>query len=100
VFILPYVLTGVSGLLIRSGLQASLEISRSAIVIGTLLLGAVCFLIVDFASYGLLAVVFAFLIAFATAIVALVVAIWLAFSLKGKRKTIAFDLPPVWWRGS
>jgi hypothetical protein len=88
-FLLPYLITGVAGLLMRSGLQASLGISRATLVVSILLLGAVCFLVADFASYGLLAIVFAFFMAFTTTIVAVVVGIWLERSLKGKRRVVA-----------
>ncbi len=88
-FLLPYLMTCIAGLLMRSGLQASFGISRSTITISVLLLSAVCFLVADFASYGLLAVVFAFLTAFTTTIVAVIVGIWLERSLKGRRRTIA-----------
>lgn len=88
-FIFPYVMTGISGLLLASGLQASLPISRPRVIVSVLLLGAVCYLVMDLASYGLLSVVFAFLTVFTTSLVAFVVAIWLAYSLKGSRKTVA-----------
>jgi hypothetical protein len=87
--VLPYLLTGSTGLLMRSALHTSLGISRSTIVISLLLLCAVCFLIADFASYGLLAVVFAFLTAFATTIVAVIVGIWLRRALNGRRRGVA-----------
>lgn len=88
-FLLPYLITGVAGLLMRSGLQASLGISRGTLIISILLLGAVCFLVADFASYGLLAVVFALFMAFTTTVVAVIVGIWLERSLKGKRRVAA-----------
>ncbi len=88
IFFLPYLLTGISGFLLQRGLS-SFPVNLWKILVAVILLGLVCVIVAEVTSPGLLSILFGILIALAGALMGIVIAIWLAWSLKGTRKLAA-----------
>jgi hypothetical protein len=97
----PTLLVGIAGFFLQYALRDPCLVRWRYIAVSLALLAVGCFLLGTIASFGRLWPFWAFLIALSCVSVALVTAIWIAWSLRRWRKLIAllvvFVLPAVFW---